>query len=459
MTNLPPAFLRSLDSLLGPSEANRLSVALTETIPPVSVRLNPDKTSVDPPFASLNDGRVAWANEGYYLKERPRFTYDPLFHAGCYYVQEASSMFIEAVYRRISEDFLPQRLLDLCAAPGGKSTLWRSLLPSGSLLVANEPVRQRAQVLAENLIKWGAPDVVVTRAFPADYAPLGGFFDVVATDVPCSGEGMFRKDEGAIEEWTPESPTACAVRGFEIVRDVWPSLREGGYLVYSTCTFNREENEDNVVRICRELGATPVVIPVSEDWNITGDLTGRDLPVYRFLPHRTRGEGLFLALLKKTSSAPLDRPKKDKRRSTKPQLPSEANRLLSWLKQPSAFELFALNEGVSAIRKELSEAITRLTAVVRPLTVGVPLAVLKGRKYAPDHGLALSVERSREAFPREEVSLEVALSYLRREALVLSPTVPRGFVLLTYRGVALGFVNHLGARANNLYPAEWRIRN
>lgn len=456
---LPLDFQTQTRQLLGADRAEALFHALTETEASVSVRRNPRKPTSTLPAEA--DGTVAWASEGQYLKERPKFTFDPLLHAGCYYVQEAASMFVEAAYRRIVEDFTPQRLLDLCAAPGGKSTLWRSLLPDGALLVANEPMRQRAQILAENLTKWGQPDVVTTNAFPDELSELGSFFDVIAADVPCSGEGMFRKDQGAVEEWSAQAVIDCAARQWQIIEAIWPALREGGYLVYSTCTYNRAENEDNVVRICRELGAELVRIDTPEAWGISGDATGRDLPVYHFYPHLTRGEGLFLALLRKTSEAPILKEKKKKGRG-KPALPpvKDGKTLGSWLGHATDFKLLqADEEHLIAVRESLLPDVEKVTRVVRSLTAGILMAEVKGRKLIPQHALALSLELNKEAFPMVELSREEALSYLRREVLTLPAETPRGYAIVCFESHPLGFVNNLGARANNLYPAEWRIRN
>lgn len=456
---LPHSFITQLTTLLGEAEANALCQALTESTSPVSIRQNPLKPNSALP-AEIKQ-RVPWCENGVYLTERPKFTYDPLLHAGCYYVQEAASMFVEQAYRTIEADFTPQRVLDLCAAPGGKSTLWRSLLPEGSLLVANEPMRQRAQVLAENLTKWGHPDVVCTSAFPEEFAPLGSFFDVIATDVPCSGEGMFRKDEGAINEWSPEAVDACAARQWEIVQSVWPALREGGYLVYSTCTYNREENEDNVVRICQELGAKLVPISTEANWGIAGDTTGRDFPVYHFFPHRTEGEGLFLALLRKTSEAPVRKEKKNKKQRGGGQTAIKGGAAVAdWLKDNGQYKLLRTDEAhITAVRQSLADDVQRICATVRALTAGVLLVEEKGKKLIPQHALALSAVRNDQAFSQTELSLEDALAYLRHEAITLPADAPRGYVIVTYQGHALGFVNNLGSRANNLYPQEWRIRN
>lgn len=301
---IPQAFQQQMCALLGDNEAGALCTALSSGNLPTSIRTNP--------FKPLKDGEnlfrqtdnavspsdiadsptlrpVAWCPSGSYLSERPSFAHDPLWHAGAYYVQEAASMFIAQAYKVIESTFstddmigAPLKMLDLCAAPGGKSTLWRSLLPDEALLVANEPIRQRAQILAENLTKWGHPHTFVTQAFPDAFTSLEDTFDIIATDVPCSGEGMFRKDEQAREEWSPAAVISCADRQRDILTSVWPALKEGGFCVYSTCTFNREENEDLVAWACDTLGAELVEIPTDPAWNIAGDTTERNLPVYHF---------------------------------------------------------------------------------------------------------------------------------------------------------------------------------
>ena len=458
----PIAFQENITRLLGPEGGARLLAALNDEAAPVSVRFNPLKGGAAAKAGLPVAEPVPWCADGFYLAERPQFTSDPLLHAGAYYVQEASSMFIAQAFKQI--DFAPRRVLDLCAAPGGKSTLWRALLPDDALLVANEPIRPRANILAENLAKWGHPNVIVSNAYADGFAPLHSFFDVIAADVPCSGEGMFRKDRAAREEWTDGSPSACAARQWDIVSTVWPALRQGGYLVYSTCTFNREENEDIVWRIMKELGAEPVPIDCPAEWNIEGDLTGRGLPVNRFLPGRTRGEGLFLCLLRKTAEAPQPREGKADKKKGAAAAKAKADKALlalagGWLSETEAFEIEADRDGnLRALPKSTAQDMRRVAAAVRTLSLGVPLAQPKGRDLIPCHSLALSTALRREAFPKFELSREDALRYLRREAVAPADASLRGYALATYQGFPLGFAKALAGRANNLYPKEWRIR-
>lgn len=461
---LPTPFIDYTRTLLGDEEYEQLSAALSQESP-VSIRMRDEELRM----RNEELPRLPWCEEGCYLDQRLTFTFDPLFHAGCYYVQEASSMFVGRVLTNyVSQG--PVVMLDLCAAPGGKSTHARSLLPEGSLLVANEVIRNRSQILAENLTKWGHPGVVVTNNDPADFSRLDVFFDVILTDVPCSGEGMFRKDPGAIEEWSPENVEICWQRQRRIVADIWPSLKPGGILIYSTCTYNTKENEENVQWICEEFGAEVLPVDTPSEWNITGNLLpGANFPVYRFLPHKTKGEGFFLAVLRKserdvsqTGKEEISRKKvaSTKGKAAPPQIGKEQLALAGgWLATPDEFELFVNGTVISAFPKRYMCTLAALQQSLRIVQAGITLAEVKGKDLIPNHALAMSRELRPDIFPTEEITYKQAITYLRKEAIPLPETAPRGYVLLTYKSVPLGFVKNIGNRANNLYPQEWRIRS
>lgn len=507
---IPVEFAHYTRALLGDEEYQKLIAALEEQRV-FSIRLNKlskwriengelrntmqrDSAAISH-FSILNSQFIKWSTEGFYLPHRLTFTFDPLFHAGCYYVQEASSMFVEQVLRQYLGD-APAVMLDLCAAPGGKSTHARSVLPQGSLLVANEVIRNRSQILAENLTKWGHPGVVVTNNDPADFSRLNSFFDVILTDVPCSGEGMFRKDPIALSEWSPENVEICRQRQQRIIADIWPCLKPGGLLIYSTCTYNTKENEENIRWIRDEFGAEILPVEAPTEWNITGNLlAGEDFPVYRFLPHKTRGEGFFLAVLRKAEEtemamdegASTQRYKTAERqgyapaaaqgckpsggqnyksasaRGKKNAAPTVSKDLQAtarnWLLSADDYELSAGGTNIIAFPRESVSELSALQQSLRIVQAGIALAEVKGKDLIPNHALAMSCALRPDAFPREEVAYEQAIAYLRKEAIVLPADAPRGYVLLTYKGIPLGFVKNIGNRANNLYPQEWRIRS
>ena len=466
---LPVLFTDYTRNLLGDEDYMRLTAAL-EAEQPVSIRLNPLK-----PFAfQLGEDEVPWCASGFYLKERLTFTFDPLFHAGCYYVQEASSMFVEQVLRQHWGEE-PAVMLDLCAAPGGKSTHVRSILPENSLLIANEVIRNRSQILAENLAKWGHTGVVVTNNDPSDFTPLKDLFDIILTDVPCSGEGMFRKDPVAVSEWSLENVEVCWRRQRRIISDIWPCLKPGGILIYSTCTYNTKENEENIRWIRDEFGAEVLPLDVAEDWNITGNLLpGEHFPVYRFLPYKTKGEGFFLAAFRKpetgdeipVSSFAKEKTskKKDKKggAASSPVSKEQLNIAKSWLNDENSDKYILSAEGTSirAFSKHYADELMAMKQCLKIVSAGVEIGEVKGKDLIPDHALAMcSSLLCREAFATEEISYKQAITYLRKEAITLPVTAPRGYVLLTYRHIPLGFVKNIGNRANNLYPQEWRIRS
>lgn len=434
-------FLTSLGGLLPSSECQALVNALGQS-PEVSVRLNTGKGGT----LAAEAAPVPWCPVGCYLDRREAFTFDPHFHAGRYYVQDASSMFLHHVIKQLVKE--PVAWLDLCAAPGGKTTTAIDALPAGSLVVANEVVPGRALVLRDNVMKWGNASVAVTRATPAAMGKAGAMFDVVATDVPCSGEGMMRKDDEAVAQWSPALVRQCAERQRSILADVWPALKPGGLLVYSTCTFNRHENEEMIDYLVTALGAEPVAVPVEPQWNIAAGID-TPYPCYRFMPHRTRGEGLFVAVVRKRTEAVARTAVK------KAGLPAVPRDLARWLAAPEDCVAVTQADVVSAVPARWASLVATLLKKVPVLLAGVELAVMKGRKMVPSHGLALSTALNPGAFPAVELDYAGALAYLRGEAI--SVEAPRGYVAVTYQGSVLGFVNNLGARANNLYPKQLRI--
>lgn len=448
---LPQEFI----NILPAAERDALLAAL-ETEPEVSIRFNSkvgDAQSLVLESLGCNaDGRVQWMDRAVYLDHRPQFTMDPLLHQGCYYVQEASSMFLAQALKKCVSG--PVRALDLCAAPGGKSTLLAGLLPEGSLLISNEIQRSRSQVLAENMIKWGRPGVMVTCNTPKQIGESSLMFDLIAVDAPCSGEGMFRKDEVAIRDWSLKNVEMCAARQREIIEDIWPALKAGGYLIYSTCTFNRLEDEDNVRWIMDRFGAQAIDLDPDPQWNIAGSLTDDEIPVYHFMQHRTCGEGFFLCLLRKpegTAAGLKGRPF----RGDSSKVPAECKH---WLKPEGGYEFFIKNESVFALPSALKDDMWQAGQELYALVPGIEVAVMKGRDWVPAHALAMSAALNRDAFCSVEVTRQQALAYLHCDAIRLEDA-PRGIVLLTYKDIPLGFAKNIGNRANNMYPQEWRIRN
>lgn len=422
----PAEFVNDLRESLGPERAERIVAALAEE-PEVSVRVNPFKLKAEAlrgHFGPLAGAGVPWApEEGLYLHARPSFTLDPLFHAGAYYVQEASSMYAGALFDRAVAELDRRtglRVLDLCAAPGGKTTQLLSHLDGSSLLVANEVVPARATVLAENVARWGCPNAVVTSADPSAFTPLRGFFDVAVVDAPCSGEGMFRKDERAVAEWSPDTVRLCAARQRRILGDVWPALAPGGFLIYSTCTFNRQEDEDNVAWLCETLGA-------------------ECLEMRHFYPGEDRGEGFFAALVRKAGT---------------------------YVAGPAVSgELQAIERGslIKVFPAAFARDLARLEKALKVIASGTAVATRKGHDLVPEADFALMIPDVRSASLRDlsfesvGISREDALKFLSRAPLVL-PDAPRGYLLLTYEGLGLGFVKNLGTRTNSLLPASRRIR-
>ncbi len=440
---LPAAFTTYMQHLLA-GEYGLFMDSMTSDAP-VSVRLHPLKKSV------LQGSAIPWCNTGRYLDERPVFTLDPLFHAGSYYVQEASSMFLEQIITQLGLHRRPVRILDAAAAPGGKSTHLLSLIHPESLLVANEVIHSRACVLMENIIKWGYPNVVVTNNDPSYLASLTGFFDVVVLDAPCSGEGMFRKDPQAVNHWSPENILLCSRRQRRILSNLWPTLKEGGLLIYSTCTFNTIENEENILWLITEKKARFVSINIPAGWGI---VSSGDVPGYRFYPHRLKGEGFFMAIVQKTTTEPPVQSKGHVQQISQ----QHSGLIKNYVQAPFEPIFFGQNGKISFAPAAIGQDIARINKLLRVMRAGTSIAEIKQGKVVPQHDLAVSVYLNAGAFPSVQLHKDEALAYLRKETIAKS-VASKGFHLAAFQALPLGWLNILPGRINNLYPSAWRIRN
>jgi 16S rRNA C967 or C1407 C5-methylase (RsmB/RsmF family)/NOL1/NOP2/fmu family ribosome biogenesis protein len=450
---LPLAFEEQTRRQLG--EAWPDFVRAIQEEPPVSIRLNaskmPDNMALMPDF----DGEVAWLGEfGRYLKKRPVFTLDPLHHAGAYYVQEASSMFLGEALRQCADLNKPLKILDLCAAPGGKSTLLASMLSQGGLLVANEAIRTRVAPLRENLERWGAAAVAVTHADAEQFEALEGWFDVVVADVPCSGEGMFRKDPDARSEWSPEHVSFCAARSRKILASAVAALAPGGCLLLSTCTFNPIENEENVEWLTRQFPLELIRLSADENQGIEPSDKG-----LRFWPHRVRGEGFFIAALRKSDGRVWEKRATNSFKKLSVLSRRQSEGLDRWL--DSAFDPLYVQSPTGDILALRSDLVGHYAALDAALDggkwFGTVMGQLKGADLVPDHALAMSVEQSKN-IARIELNLEDALVFLKKEVFDVPAGTSTGWATPTYGGLPLGWVKILPNRLNNYLPQERRIR-
>ena len=417
----------------------------------VSIRVNRAKWSGYP----LGAERVPWCETGYYLEKRPSFTLDPLFHAGCYYVQESSSMFLEQAIRQIKGDSPGLRILDLCAAPGGKTTHLASLAGKGTVIVANEVIRQRASVLAENVVKWGTGNIVVTSSDPIAFARLPGYFDIVLVDAPCSGEGMFR-DIHARDEWSLNNCNLCAGRQQRILADVWPALKQGGYLIYSTCTFNPAENELQIAQLTDEFACTPVPLEISSYHGITAVPRKEKIAGYGFHPGKARGEGFFLSVLRKEDATEPFKPVRTSGMKSG-KLPGDIISIARSMATVSDEAIDDFSGTIIALplaRQELYQ----LAANLKIAKAGTALFTRKQGSIIPAHDIAVSALSKRVTFPEVDISYEEAIRFLRNESDIGRQFTENGWILLTYRGIGLGFIKNIGRRLNNYYPSDWRIR-
>lgn len=442
----PEEFIKRIQSQFG-SETYLFLKALEEPAP-VSIRVNRAKWDGFP----VNSEPVPWCSQGYYLEKRPSFTLDPLFHSGCYYPQEASSMFLE---QAVGQSYIMPnniRVLDLCGAPGGKSIHLSDIIGPESLLVSNEVIKSRSAVLSETITKWGSGNVIVTNSDPMAFGRLEGYFDIIVVDAPCSGEGMFR-NRTAVKEWSEMNTALCAERQKRILMDIWPALKQDGLLVYSTCTFNPGENEENIRWLLGKKEGDCVRLDISGFRGVK-EIDFEGIYGYGFYPDRIKGEGFFISAIRKKGRQEKIQVKSQKNNSSSPDKRdirtaekwsfSNRDRLLKW------------GDEVFAIPCDMNDymLLFRNLRLVRP---GTKLFRLKKDDYLPSHDLALSAMLRNEAFPRAELSYPEAISYLRKENFP-NHEFQRGWNLVTYRGVNLGFINNIGSRFNNYYPLEWRIK-
>lgn len=419
---------------------NHLLDALNST-PPVSVRFHPRKTRSELEIL----GNVPWCENAVYLKERPAFTLDPLFHAGSYYPQEAGSMVLDSVLKQLVIPTDP-KILDLCAAPGGKSTLIASYLDGNGLLVSNEVIQQRSRILKENMTKWGYHNTIVTNNDPKDFERLQHFFDVIVVDAPCSGEGMFRKDPNARDEWSEDNVQLCCGRQKRIVMDVWDALAPGGIMIYSTCTFNTDENEDNVSWFLDELGAELISI------DLPGPIIkGRNGIGHYCIPGKTETEGFYIAVLQKGDEKAIrqrfTRKAEFRKQKDLLDIPTYANlegiSVINW------------NDKLLALPTDQEDSMLHVQAQMRLQKMGTTIGDVSRKGIIPSEELAL--DPGLVIFKnRIEVDRQQALNYLHGDTFPLAGT--QGYQLITFQNEPLGWIKHLGNRFNNLYPKEWRIR-
>jgi 16S rRNA C967 or C1407 C5-methylase (RsmB/RsmF family)/NOL1/NOP2/fmu family ribosome biogenesis protein len=428
-------------------DAEALIAALSESSP-VSIRINASKWKKKPALSE----RVPWSENGFYLINRPSYTLDPLFHSGCYYPQEASGMFLEQVIKQTCDISENLRVLDLCAAPGGKSILLSEIIGPENLLVSNDAIRSRSVILAETITKWGCSNTLVSQNDPAAFSKLPGYFDVIFVDAPCSGEGMFRSDI-AVKEWSLNNTVHCAERQKRILMDVWPALKENGILIYSTCTFNPGENEENIKWLIGKKEAACLKIDLTDFAGIT-EIDFEGISGYGFYPGKIKGEGFFISAIRKSDNQEAMKIKSQKRSDLllSPEDVKIANNWTNFSKE----RLFKWHDEVFSVPCPTDEYFC-LYKNLNIVKTGTKIFTVKNKNYLPSHELALSTGLKKDAFPIIELDLVSALKYLKRDTLIIKD-ITKGWNIVTYKDVNNGFINNLGSRINNYFPVEWRIR-
>jgi 16S rRNA C967 or C1407 C5-methylase (RsmB/RsmF family)/NOL1/NOP2/fmu family ribosome biogenesis protein len=458
---LPPALVTSLQHLPG-FEAAPFCEVHEAGGQVSSIRLNTEKWQTVASGADITpllkdsglpfDQPIPWCQSGHYLRHRPSYTNDPLLHAGAYYVQEASSMFIAEAIRQTCGD-APLRVLDLCAAPGGKSTLLQSCLPKDSLLVSNEVIKTRVNILVENIAKWGALNTVVTNNDPKQFARLGAFFDLILVDAPCSGSGLFRRDPDAIAEWSEDAVTLCQQRQQRILADVLPALKPNGILLYATCSYSPAEDEDIADWLSTDLGLDNIRFTLPPDSGIV-ESAGRHSYGYRFFPHLVRGEGFFLAGFRNTATTTA-MPQPGKPVKTTPIAAAIQDRLRIYWQPGTALQFLPRQDEILAIAPAVQEVLPTLQGSLYLRKAGVNMGKLIGGTLVPDHELALATAAAT-ALPHIALDTTAAMQYLRRNTFTLPPA-EKGWNRVTYKGFALGWVKVMANRYNNYYPVHWRV--
>jgi len=439
---LPQALLNSLESVKGFNKEAFIKVHESEERV-TSIRMNPFKKSEVRNLKS----KIPWTEYGFYLESRPSFTFDPLFHAGCYYVQEASSMFLEQALKQTVDFSQPLKVLDLCAAPGGKSTHLLSLISKESLLVSNEVIRSRANILTDNIVKWGCSNVMVTNNDPRDFRRLENYFDVIVVDAPCSGSGLFRRDPEAIEEWSEQNVALCSQRQQRILADILPALKNGGALIYSTCSYSKEEDELICEWLRSELRINNEELIISPEWKIIQSEGG-----YRFWPDKLKGEGFFVACFGKEERDNEDiyLPK------VKPEKFSDKEKeILNKNVNTEGLAFLRHEEIIYVVPEKLRADINFLSSKLRMVNCGTRIGEVIKDKLIPDHALALSNIVS-DKIQKVELDHEQAIQYLKKKELKLQ-TDKMGWTLVTHQGHSVGWINIIPNRINNYYPKELRI--
>ncbi len=449
---LPEALLDSLNGIKG-FEKEAFEKVHTSAEQVTSIRINPSKPNTQLTNKPINElTKVPWTDFGYYLDTRPSFTFDPLFHAGCYYVQEASSMFLEQALKQTVDLSKPVKVLDLCGAPGGKSTHIQSLISKNSLLVSNEVIRSRANILKENIIKWGCENVVVTNNDPKDFYRLENYFDVIVVDAPCSGSSLFRRDANAINEWSENNVQLCSQRQQRILANVWPALKKDGILIYSTCSYSKEEDEEIIEWITEKFEMRNVKLELRKEWGIMGSISGNGSAGYRFWPDKVKGEGFFLACFQKKEGE-TDSSYRIKTR------PDQANKkeieiIEKWIKKEDRSFVKHVNTVYAWPGHHVAD-FGFLLEQLRVIYSGILTGGLLRDKLLPDHALAMS-NRVADSINRTELDFKQSIQYLQRKDINIEPG-NKGWQLVTYRGHPLGWINALPNRINNYYPKELRI--